>query len=191
MEPLHRLSISELAAGFSSGGVRVSVLGEHMLARISALDPSLRAFIQVDEAGSREAAADSESRFAAGRARPLEGVPIAVKANIGVEGLEISAGMEARRGLVATEDADAVARLRESGAIVLGTLNMHEAALGADNDNPWFGRAINPHGNERYSRRLFRWQCCRGGGWSLRRFARHRHARLHSDPGRLIAASMA
>jgi aspartyl-tRNA(Asn)/glutamyl-tRNA(Gln) amidotransferase subunit A len=149
MEPLHRLSISELAAGFSSGEFRVGTVVEHMLARISAVDPGLRAFIQVDEAKSRKAGADSESRVAAGRARPLEGVPIAVKANVGVNGLEISAGMEARRGLVAKEDAVAVARLRQAGAIVLGTLNMHEAALGADNDNPWFGRAMNPHGNER------------------------------------------
>jgi aspartyl-tRNA(Asn)/glutamyl-tRNA(Gln) amidotransferase subunit A len=149
MEALHRLSISELCRGFSCGDFRVVEIVEHMLARISASDPNLRAFIEVDEAGSREAAADSEGRFAAGKAGPLEGIPVAVKANIGVTGLEISAGMEARRGLVAEEDAVAVARLRQAGAIVLGALNMHEAALGADNDNPWFGRAMNPHGNGR------------------------------------------
>jgi aspartyl-tRNA(Asn)/glutamyl-tRNA(Gln) amidotransferase subunit A len=38
-----------------------------------------------------------------------------------------------------------VRRLRDAGAIILGKLNMHEGALGATNDNPHLGRAINPH----------------------------------------------
>jgi aspartyl-tRNA(Asn)/glutamyl-tRNA(Gln) amidotransferase subunit A len=122
---------------------------EHLLARIDQLDPRLRAFIEVDGTGARQAATYSGGRVAAASPRALEGIPIAVKANIGVKGLETSAGMDARRGIAARQDADAVARLRAAGAIILGTLNMHEAALGADNDNPWFGRAINPHGEQR------------------------------------------
>jgi aspartyl-tRNA(Asn)/glutamyl-tRNA(Gln) amidotransferase subunit A len=148
-EPLHRLGIAELAAGYGAGRFAVSDVVEHMLGRIAALDPGLRSFIEVDETAARTAAAASDARIAAGAARPLEGVPIAVKANIDVAGLETSAGMEARRGMVAAADAEAVARLREAGAIVLGTLNMHEAALGADSDNPWFGRVMNPHGSGR------------------------------------------
>lgn len=148
-EPLHRLSAAELAAGYAAREFRVADVLEHMLARIESLDPALRAFIEVDKAGARQAAAESDARIGAAAARPLEGVPIAVKANIEVARLETSAGMEARRGMIAQQDAEAAARLRTAGAVILGTLNMHEAALGADSDNPWFGRAINPHGNGR------------------------------------------
>jgi len=147
--PLHRLSIAEIAAGYAARDFSPTDTVEQTLARIAAIDPKLRAFIDLDEAGARQAAAESEARIAAAAPRPLEGVPIAVKANIDVAGIETSAGMEARRGMIAAADAEAVARLRKAGAIILGTLNMHEAALGADNDNPWFGRAINPHGEER------------------------------------------
>lgn len=122
---------------------------DRLLERIRARNPDLRAFIEVDEAGARSAAAESLRRIEARTGRSLEGMTVAVKANIHVAGLETSAGMEARRGLVADRDAEAVARLRGAGAVILGTLNMHEAALGADNDNPWFGRAYNPHGSGR------------------------------------------
>lgn len=122
---------------------------DDLIERIRVLDPGLRAFIEVDEAGARGAATNSDRRVAAGTARPLEGVPVAIKANIEVAGLETSAGIEARRGMIAATDADAVARLRAAGVVILGTLNMQEAALGADNDNPWFGRAFNPHGQGR------------------------------------------
>ncbi|MXO69476.1 amidase [Altererythrobacter marinus] len=122
---------------------------EGLLDRIRARDPGLRAFIEVDEGGAREAAAESARRIASGSPRALEGMAVAVKANIDVRGLETSAGLAARRGMVAQADAEAVARLRAAGAAILGTLNMHEAALGADTDNPWFGRAFNPHGQGR------------------------------------------
>jgi aspartyl-tRNA(Asn)/glutamyl-tRNA(Gln) amidotransferase subunit A len=146
---LHWLGISELAAGYAAGKFKAAEVVEHMLARIAALDPGLRAYIEVDAVGARAAALESDRRFAAGDARPLEGITIAVKANIAVSGLAMSAGMEARRHMVADADAEAVARLRAAGAILIGTLNLHEAALGADNDNPWFGRAMNPHGQGR------------------------------------------
>jgi len=120
-----------------------------LLTRIRARDPALRAFIEVDETRAREAAAESARRIAAGTPRALEGMAVAVKANIDVAGLETSVGLAARRGMIAATDSDAVARLRAAGAVILGTLNMHEAALGADTDNPWFGRAFNPHGEGR------------------------------------------
>lgn len=149
IDDAHRLGIAALAAGFAAGEMTAAALAGQLERRIRRTDPQLRAFIDIDEAGMARAAAESDQRIAASAPRPLEGVPIAVKANIAVQGLELSAGMEARRGIVAAKDAEAVARLRRAGAIMLGTLNMHEAALGADNDNPWYGRALNPHGDGR------------------------------------------
>lgn len=145
----HRLTIRELILAYASGELDPVHVTQHFVERIKALDPQLRSFIELDEVGALEAASQSRRRFAAKAARTLEGIPIAVKANIHVRGLEANAGIEARRGIIAQEDAEAVARLRNAGAIVLGTLNMHEAALGADTDNPWFGRAFNPHGQGR------------------------------------------
>lgn len=139
------LDVAGLGAAYVAGEATASAVIAHHLARIERMDPCLHAFIEVDREGALRAAADCDARIAAREMRALEGVPVAVKANIAVGGLDWNAGMEARRGTVAQADAESVSRLRAAGGIVLGTLNMHEAALGATTDNPWFGRAINPH----------------------------------------------
>lgn len=136
-------TITELQAAYRSGETNPVAVVEAHLARIERLNPGLAAFTEIDCAGALAAAATV--RLDA----PLGGVPVAVKSNIAVKGLDWNAGMAARRGLVADRDAESVRRLREAGAIILGTLNMQEAALGATTDNPWFGRGFNPHGNGR------------------------------------------
>jgi Asp-tRNA(Asn)/Glu-tRNA(Gln) amidotransferase A subunit family amidase len=143
------LAIRALRGAYLTGEATASAVVRSHLLRIERLNPTLHAFIEVDHAGALAAAAQSDARIAAGKPRALEGVPVAVKANIAVTGLEWSAGMAARRGVIASTDAEAVARLRAAGCIVLGTLNMHEAALGATTDNPWFGRTVNPHRMDR------------------------------------------
>jgi aspartyl-tRNA(Asn)/glutamyl-tRNA(Gln) amidotransferase subunit A len=77
-------------------------------------------------------------------ALPLQDWTLAVKSNIAVQGLPHTAGLGAYRHRVAARDAFVVARLREAGMNVLGTVNMEEAALGAVTDNPHFGRTYNP-----------------------------------------------
>ena len=136
---LHRLSIAQLRY---ADAIAVT---EHYLARIAALNSQLRAFTALDTANARAAAAQSAHRIAAGNPRPLEGVPIGIKANIAVAGLATTAGVEARRGAIAVADAAVVGALRDAGAVILGHLNMHEAALGATTDNIAYGRTENPH----------------------------------------------
>lgn len=85
---------------------------------------------------------DRNAAFGSG---PLAGLTIGIKANLAVAGLPWTAGMGLRRSIIAERDAEAVARLRGAGAAILGTLNMHEAALGSTTDNPFYGRTHNPH----------------------------------------------
>jgi aspartyl-tRNA(Asn)/glutamyl-tRNA(Gln) amidotransferase subunit A len=118
---------------------------EACLARIARFDGVVKAFTALDADNARAAAAESAVRVAQGRARPLEGMTIGVKANIDVEGLATTAGVAARRDAIATSDAAVVRRLREAGAIILGQVNMHEAALGATTDNEAYGVTQNPH----------------------------------------------
>jgi aspartyl-tRNA(Asn)/glutamyl-tRNA(Gln) amidotransferase subunit A len=141
----HQLGIAGLRAAYAAGETTPSAVIATYLARIDQFDPALKSYIEVDRDGAILSAAESDRRVSEGNTRPLEGIAIAVKSNIAVKGLEWNAGMEARRGIIADTDAESVTRLRAAGAVILGTLNMHEAALGATTDNPWFGRAMNPH----------------------------------------------
>lgn len=84
-------------------------------------------------------------RNAAPGSGPLSDLTIGIKANIAVAGLPWTGGMGLFRDRIAPADAAIVARLRAAGAAILGSLNMHEAALGATTDNLWFGRTHNPH----------------------------------------------
>ncbi len=74
---------------------------------------------------------------------PLDDLTIGIKSNIMVAGLPWTGGMGIYRDRIAGRDAEVVARLRAAGATILGTLNMHEAALGATTDNAFYGRTEN------------------------------------------------
>ncbi|MFN5129294.1 MAG: amidase [Sphingomonadaceae bacterium] len=75
----------------------------------------------------------------------LAGLTIGVKANVMVNGLPWTGGCEVFRNRIAKRDAAVVAELRAAGAVIIGTTNMEEAALGAKTDNPFFGATQNPH----------------------------------------------
>jgi aspartyl-tRNA(Asn)/glutamyl-tRNA(Gln) amidotransferase subunit A len=74
----------------------------------------------------------------------LQDWTFAVKSNIAVAGLAYTAGIGGYRDRIASEDAFCVARLRAAGAVIIGTVNMEEAALGAVTNNPHFGKTHNP-----------------------------------------------
>ncbi len=140
------LDLISQAQALADGRTTSRVLTDAHLARIEALNPRLNAFLHVDAEGARRAAAGSDARRAAGATfGPLDGLTLALKDNIDVSGLPTTAGMATRRGRIAQSDAFVVQRLREAGMVILGKLNMHEAALGATNDNPHHGRCENPH----------------------------------------------
>jgi len=75
---------------------------------------------------------------------PLHGAPVAVKDVIDVAGTRMTAASAILADHVATADAEVVTRLRAAGAVILGTLNLHEFAFGALTTSPHFGPARNP-----------------------------------------------
>lgn len=117
----------------------------HYLANIERDNPRLRTYIHVTAESALAAALASDARRAQGNTLgALDGVPIALKDNIDLAGVPATGGIEHYRHSVANTDAVVTRRLKAAGAVILGKLNMHEAALGATNDNPWFGRCENP-----------------------------------------------
>jgi aspartyl-tRNA(Asn)/glutamyl-tRNA(Gln) amidotransferase subunit A len=102
----------------------------------------LNAYITVR---AEEALADAEAPVRP----PLYGAPVAVKDVIPIAGTRMTAASAILRDNLATTDAAVVARLRDAGAVLLGTLNLHEFAYGALTTSPHFGPARNPWAADR------------------------------------------
>jgi Asp-tRNA(Asn)/Glu-tRNA(Gln) amidotransferase A subunit family amidase len=125
-------------------------LVEAHLAQIERLNPKLNAFVQVDAERARRAARDAEIAVMQEKTLgPLHGVPLSLKSSLEVAGMRCEAGTRLRAGLVATQDAPLVARLKNAGAIVLGMTNTPELLMAWETDNLLYGRTNNPWDVER------------------------------------------
>jgi len=80
---------------------------------------------------------------------PLDGVPIAVKDIIYIEGVRCTAGSKILANHVATYDAPVIRKLKQAGAVIVGTTNLHEFAAGVTSDNPHYGPVRNPWSPDR------------------------------------------
>ncbi len=146
MRELLAADLTTQGALLAQGALTAVELAGAYLDAIEHSQPTLNAFIAIDRERTLAAARDSDAYRTRHGARALEGVAIAVKDNLDVAGWRTTAGMATRRDAApAAHDSAAVAKLRDAGAVILGKLNMHEAALGADNRNPHFGACHNPH----------------------------------------------
>lgn len=122
-------------------GLDLDAWQEHLLERIA--EAPTNSFISVNEDYIRSQVSNLRTQLKSGEVLPLAGVPIAIKDNIDVRGLPLTAGHK-RIGFDPRSESVIVARLREAGCIVVGKANMHELALGATGFNPHFGTVANP-----------------------------------------------
>ncbi|WP_394237182.1 amidase [Niallia oryzisoli] len=108
-------------------------------------EPRVNAFITVMEEEALEQAKQLEAELVNGEVRgPLHGIPIAVKDILQTKGVKTTGGSKIFENWIPSEDAAAVQKLREAGAIIIGKANLHEFAMGATTENPHYGSAKNP-----------------------------------------------
>ena len=145
-------TIQQLAAELAAGRTTSRKLTEEALARIE--DPKSegkRAFIKVWRAQALAAADASDALRKAGIvASPLAGLPVSIKNLCDVAGETTLAGSKALDDAPpAKQDAPVVARLRASGAVIVGSTNMSEFAFSGVGFNPHYGTPGNPADRKR------------------------------------------
>jgi aspartyl-tRNA(Asn)/glutamyl-tRNA(Gln) amidotransferase subunit A len=120
-------------------------LTQQCLDRIQRRNPTLNAFITITADQALDAARRAEAEIAAANYRgPLHGIPIGLKDLFDTDGIPTTAASNQYRQRIPTEDAEVVRRLKQSGAVILGKLNMHEFAFGMSGVVSAFGPARNP-----------------------------------------------
>ncbi len=148
MDPLLTKSGVELAAMIRRGEATSERVVRVHLDRLREVNPALNAVVRVrlsealQEAREADRALKERGPDAVG---PLHGVPCTIKEAFALTGMPQTAGLVARRGYRATEDAVTVARLRAAGAIPLGVTNVSELLMWMESNNRVYGRCNNPY----------------------------------------------
>jgi aspartyl-tRNA(Asn)/glutamyl-tRNA(Gln) amidotransferase subunit A len=138
-------SIGELSKRIHEQAVSPVDVVEACLKRIEALNPALNAFITVLADAARREARAAEAEINAGRWRgPLHGLPVAVKDFYDTAGVPTTAGSGQFKDRVPDTDAEAVQRLRQAGAIVIGKTNMDALGMATTGLTSAFGPVRNP-----------------------------------------------
>ena len=138
------MTISEAAGALREGRITSAELTRSALDSIGRLNPSLNAFLSVLPERAAGRAAQADQALAAGFDRGLlHGIPLAIKDLFAMRGVRLTAGSMIQNEAPAT-DAAVVEKLEATGAVILGTLNLHELAYGVTSENPHFGAVRNP-----------------------------------------------
>jgi aspartyl-tRNA(Asn)/glutamyl-tRNA(Gln) amidotransferase subunit A len=110
-----------------------------LLERIAAHDDQVKSFINLANDALAQARA-SDRRRKRGSARPLEGVPVALKDNYLSAGMPTTAGTRAEGIVFPQSDSACAERLRAAGCVLIGKTRTHEFAWGTvtpPTANPW------------------------------------------------------
>jgi Asp-tRNA(Asn)/Glu-tRNA(Gln) amidotransferase A subunit family amidase len=144
MQPAH-----QIAAAVHNGTLSPADALGAALARIDAVEPEVRAWVEIDRDGARQRASELAAARERGEALgPLAGVPVGIKDIIDVAGFPTRAGAPAFAHYNPASDSIVAARLRAAGAIILGKTHTTEFAYldPAPTRNPW-NRAHTPGGS--------------------------------------------
>ncbi len=137
------MSITDLADALEKGYLTSELLVTLYLERIETYDNEFNAINTINENALEEARTLDEERENGHVRSLLHGIPIVVKTNIDVRNLPTTAGAKALSDNIPLEDALAIKKLKEAGAIILASTNMSEFAFSAGNSNSSYGRVRN------------------------------------------------
>lgn len=132
---LTALTARELRVRLRRGETNASEAWHAYRARIAALDPSVRAFLEL---------AETYTELDGNGQSPLGGVPYALKDNICARGLACTCGSRILGGFRPPYDATVTAKLRGAGGLLLGKTNMDEFAMGSSCEHSAYFPTANP-----------------------------------------------
>jgi aspartyl-tRNA(Asn)/glutamyl-tRNA(Gln) amidotransferase subunit A len=141
-------NIEDLRASMAHGETTARAVVESSLDAAEKLNDTLNAFLQIDRAGALRRAEELDGAAGVSK-QTLAGIPIAVKDNICVRGLQTSCGSRILGPYHPPYSATAVERLNAGGAVIIGKTNCDEFAMGSSNENSAFGPVRNPWDTER------------------------------------------
>jgi len=137
-------SIKQYHAQLKEGNITSVQVVEYYLQRIKE-SAHLNAFIEIFSQEALQTAKALDEKIKKGAPiKKLHGVIVGIKDVISYKEHPLSAASDILKGFTAVYSATAVERLLEEDAIIIGSLNCDEFAMGSSNENSAFGKVLNP-----------------------------------------------
>ena len=140
------LTAVELAGQIKSGKTTAVEAMEAVIANIDSKEGELNCYVTFDREAALSAAKEAQKKIEAGELTgPLAGVPIAIKDNMCTEGVLTTCSSKILGNFIPQFSSEAVKRIEEAGAVVIGKTNMDEFAMGSTTETSYYGVTRNPH----------------------------------------------
>lgn len=143
------LTITEALKGLKDKQFSATELVTAHINQMNACD-HLNAFITKTPDLALKLAGESDTRFAKGDMRPLEGIPIAMKDLYCTKNVKTTAASQILKDFVPTYESTVSQKLLDAGTISVGKANLDEFAMGGSNTNSSFGPVENPWKSNKY-----------------------------------------
>ena len=136
---------AQMSEALSAGSITSVELTEAHLAQIEKVDSKVHAFLHVDRENALAQARDVDAKRKSGeKLSALAGVPLALKDVLAQKGVPTTCGSKMLEGWRPPYDSTVVAKLKQSGVVILGKTNMDEFAMGSSTENSAYGPTHNP-----------------------------------------------
>ena len=143
MSDLNKLTIADARDKLQAGEITATELTESCLGAIEGAT-ALRAFVHDTAEMARDQAKGADARISSGNAPAMCGIPLGIKDLFCTKGVFSQAGSAILEGFKPEYESTITQQLWDSGAVMLGKLNMDEFAMGSSNETSIYGDAVNP-----------------------------------------------
>lgn len=139
------LSAHELKDLIDRKEVTVTEAMKEYIKRIKSVDPKIDAYLYTGEEEALKRAGELDKKIENGeKLKGLGGIPVSIKDNIAVEGMQLTCASKILKGYMSPYDAHVVKRIKEEDGVILGKLNMDEFAMGSSTETSAYKLTKNP-----------------------------------------------
>ncbi|MDO4563241.1 MAG: Asp-tRNA(Asn)/Glu-tRNA(Gln) amidotransferase subunit GatA [Clostridia bacterium] len=147
---LYKLTAHEAVQMMNNREFSSKELTQSVLARISAVEDKVGAYISVTEDEALAVAQSADEKIARGeKLAGIEGVPIAIKDNMCTKNMLTTCASKMLSNFVPPYDATAVLKVKKGGGVIVGKANMDEFAMGSTTEHSYFKKTANPYDTTR------------------------------------------
>jgi len=140
-----KLTAHEIRSMLKNKEISVEEIVRSYLNRIDKFDTILGAYLYVEKEGALKRAKNLDKKIKHGeKMGRLFGIPISIKDNISVKGMQNSCASKMLQGYISPYDASVIKRIEAEDGIIIGKANMDEFAMGSSNEKSAFKLARNP-----------------------------------------------